>query len=146
QTNCPSLYGVTPAGGNNYGYDAYGNVTTLGSRTAQCDVLNKPTRIDNSQLVYGPAHDKVKTISGGTTTYHYACVAHRGEASANSLTSKAYVGGYYLRETTAGTTTERYLHFDHLGSVEAISDADGNFVTRMSFDAFGNRRNSDWTP
>ena len=29
--------------------------------------------------------------------------------------------------------------------MEAISDADGNFVSRMSFDAFGNRRNANWT-
>jgi RHS repeat-associated protein len=145
QTNGASLYGVTQAGGNTYGYDAYGNATTLGSRTAQYDVFNKPTRIGNTQFVYGPNHEKVKTISGGTTTYHYAGGGYLEESSGSNLTSKAYVGGYYLRETTAGTTTERYLHFDHLGSVEAISDADGNFVTRMSFDAFGNRRNANWT-
>lgn len=145
QTNGASLYGVTAAGGNSYRYDAYGNVTTLGSRTAQYDVFNKPTRIGNTQFVYGPTHEKVKTISGGTTTYHYAGGSYLEESSGTSLTSKAYVGGYYLHETTAGTTTEHYLHFDHLGSVEAISDADGNFVSRMSFDAFGNRRNANWT-
>src|SRR5690606_34096537 len=113
--------------------------------TAQYDVFNKPTRIGNTQFVYGPTHEKVKTISGGTTTYHYAGGSYLEESTGTSVTSKAYVGGYYLRETTAGVITEHYLHFDHLGSVEAISDADGNFVSRMSFDAFGNRRNANWT-
>lgn len=145
QTNGASLYGVTAAGGNTYRYDAYGNATTLGSRAAQYDVFNKPTRIGNAQFVYGPGHEKVKTISGGRTTYHYAGGSYLEESTGTSVTSKAYVGGYYLRETTAGVITEHYLHFDHLGSVEAISDANGNFVSRMSFDAFGNRRNANWT-
>lgn len=146
RTNGASLYAVTAAGGNAYHYDAYGNMVGLGNRTAQYDVFNKPTQIGNSHFLYGPRHEKVKTTSGGRTTYHFAGGSYIEQSAGGNLTTKTYVDGYYLRETTSDVTTESYLHFDHLGSVEAISDAGGNFVARMSFDAYGNRRNSDWAP
>ena len=37
-----------------------------------------------------------------------------------------------------------YLHTDNLGSVEAISDKLGAFVSRMSFSDWGKRQQSDW--
>jgi RHS repeat-associated protein len=38
-----------------------------------------------------------------------------------------------------------FIHTDHLGSVDKITDSDGNTVDSMSFDAWGNRRNRlDW--
>ncbi|PUA28739.1 MAG: hypothetical protein B0W54_09975, partial [Cellvibrio sp. 79] len=39
-----------------------------------------------------------------------------------------------------------YLHTDHLGSVEATTNALGQFVNRMSFGAWGERQKSDWKP
>ncbi|HEY8938651.1 MAG TPA: RHS repeat-associated core domain-containing protein, partial [Cellvibrio sp.] len=39
-----------------------------------------------------------------------------------------------------------YLHTDHLGSVEATTNALGQFVNRMSFGAWGERQKSDWRP
>lgn len=37
-----------------------------------------------------------------------------------------------------------FFHKDHLGSIEAITDGEGNILQRMSFDAFGARRKTDW--
>ena len=53
----------------------------------------------------------------------------------------------HLRLTDATTTTERfeYLHRDHLGSVEAVTDEDGNTLMSFAFEAFGARRKTDWT-
>jgi RHS repeat-associated protein len=39
-----------------------------------------------------------------------------------------------------------YLHKDHLGSVEATTNALGQFVNRMSFGAWGERQKADWKP
>ena len=39
-----------------------------------------------------------------------------------------------------------YLHTDHLGSVEATTNALGQFVNRMSFSAWGERQKPDWKP
>lgn len=39
-----------------------------------------------------------------------------------------------------------YIHKDHLGSYNAITDENGNLVETLSFDAWGRRRNpDDWT-
>ncbi len=39
----------------------------------------------------------------------------------------------------------RYLHRDHLGSVRAVTDADGTVVARAAYDPFGGRRLPDGT-
>jgi RHS repeat-associated protein len=44
--------------------------------------------------------------------------------------------------TPVGT---RYLLKDHLGSVDLVTDQTGAVLDRMSFDAWGRRRNIDWT-
>ena len=42
----------------------------------------------------------------------------------------------------SGNATTRYLHYDHLGSVDTITDDQGNVAQAMSFDAFGQRRDA----
>jgi hypothetical protein len=37
-----------------------------------------------------------------------------------------------------------YLHYDNLGSIDTITDGQGNIVERMSYAAFGERRKGDW--
>ena len=44
-----------------------------------------------------------------------------------------------------GSVKLEYLHRDHLGSVDVITDELGAVVQRMSFDAFGKRRETNWT-
>jgi len=49
-------------------------------------------------------------------------------------------------ETYVASTQEptlEYLHFDHLGSAEMITDDDGAVVQRFSFDPWGQRRSID---
>ncbi|WP_137392520.1 RHS repeat domain-containing protein [Rhodoligotrophos defluvii] len=47
--------------------------------------------------------------------------------------------------TTSGTTTQTsYLLRDHLGSVDVITDEAGAVLERMSFDAWGKRREVTW--
>lgn len=48
-----------------------------------------------------------------------------------------------LNTKTAGSET-RYLHKDHLGSTDVITDELGSVVERQSFDAHGLRRYTDW--
>ena len=83
-----------------------------------------------------------------------------------------YVGGLYERRTRFGSPDElvhyisaggtvaiftiyddnlpatnkaRYLHRDHLGSIDSITGETGAVVERLSFDAHGKRRLADWT-
>ncbi len=47
-------------------------------------------------------------------------------------------------EQTAVSSLE-YLHRDHLGSVEAVTDATGARLATLAHDPFGARRKADWT-
>ncbi|WP_236644811.1 RHS repeat-associated core domain-containing protein [Sorangium cellulosum] len=38
----------------------------------------------------------------------------------------------------------RYVHVDHLGSVDALTDEDGDVIERRSYDPFGQRRSPVW--
>ncbi len=48
----------------------------------------------------------------------------------------------YLAGVSVGTF--EYIHRDHLGSVEKVTDESGNVILSSSFDAFGSRRDSTW--
>ncbi len=53
----------------------------------------------------------------------------------------------HIRITThLGTEDDNieFFHKDHLGSIEAITDIQGNLLQQMSFDAFGARRKTNW--
>ena len=61
------------------------------------------------------------------------------------------VGGMVVGEivTTAASPssgTTRYFHYDHLGSVVAVSDDGGNVIERRSFDAWGRPRATTGAP
>ena len=40
---------------------------------------------------------------------------------------------------------DKVIASDHLGSVEAVTDAQGNVLEQLSYNAWGQRRNADWT-
>lgn len=46
------------------------------------------------------------------------------------------------KQRSTGTSDTRYLHKDHLGSVDTITNESGGIVQRLSYDAFGKRRNA----
>lgn len=49
----------------------------------------------------------------------------------------------YTEDEGAGTQTTHYLLKDHLGSLAAIADKNGNIIERYSYDAWGKRRDAD---
>jgi hypothetical protein len=48
-------------------------------------------------------------------------------------------------QTASETLSTRYFHTDHLGSISVITDENGLVVERLSYDAWGKRRNPDGT-
>jgi RHS repeat-associated protein len=48
-------------------------------------------------------------------------------------------------QTASETLSTRYFHTDHIGSISVITDENGLVVERLSFDAWGKRRNPDGT-
>jgi len=61
--------------------------------------------------------------------------------------TKRYLDGELIVTTRSdGSSDERYLLKDHLGSADLITDENAQIVQAMSFDAFGQRRNEiDYT-
>ncbi len=66
------------------------------------------------------------------------------------ITRTAYIAGVATHisvQNGANVTSQvRYLHKDHLGSLDAMSDDTGAVIKRMSFDVWGKRRDTTWTP
>jgi RHS repeat-associated protein len=167
-------------GGSSYSYDANGNLVSGGGRTVSYDPANKPLHMESSSptacsvlFAYGADMNRVVQIAtsggqtartlyvglGGTgksiyertttgdTTEHaqfiYAQGAHGGAAFAIRVSTQT---------TSTLTATTKYYHFDHLGSVTAMSDEQGRVIasgpdaTMMGYDAWGLRRNPDGRP
>ena len=158
---------VTDAGGNvlsTYSYDANGSMTGGAGRTVEWTPFRKPKTIvdtltpllNETRFTYGPDRARVLQV-----------------AKTNGLTTTtAYVGNTYERRTRLGQSDElvhyirasdtvaiftkiddgnaltdktRYLHRDHIYSVETITDETGTVTEHYSYDAHGKRRQSDWT-
>ncbi|MDO8705512.1 MAG: RHS repeat-associated core domain-containing protein [Sulfuricaulis sp.] len=135
-----------------YAYDANGNMTTRAGRTITYSSFNKPISIGGASgttaLAYDAHYNRVyKSAPGVTTTY--VGKLYEKTVSGTTTTQKNYlyagsnlVGAYSIIN---GTPNTRYFHTDHLGSVEVITNETGGVVQRLSYDAFGKRRNVNGT-
>ena len=81
-----------------------------------------------------------KQIKGGVTTHVNYIFAAGGVIGEYRVKDDATSGSSLFSDET------RYMHKDHLGSVDLITNADGSVLERMSFDPFGQRRITlDWS-
>jgi RHS repeat-associated protein len=157
-----------------YCYDANGNMSKRAGSNITWYSYNLPNRVDNgsnySQFYYGADRARYKqvayTAAGGslpagteTTIYIGGLFEKVSKPSGVTeykhyiLTGKEAVAVRTLRSNSIDDT--RYLHKDHLGSVDVITNEAGGVVQRLSYDAFGKRRNAtswsgalnagDWT-
>jgi len=137
-----------------YAYDANGNMLSGGGRSYTWMSFNKPSTV----------------AANGSTTYYSYDAGHERVAKSNATSSTIYIGKLYEKQTNlitgaasqksyiyaagkmvaavetsgASTATKYFLH-DHLGSIAAITDANGAVLERLGFDAFGKPRNPDGT-
>ena len=149
------LGGVEQAG---YNYDANGNMTGGAGRSITWTSFNKASRITRGAstltFTYDADHNRIKQVNGDHTTYYLspridAGAHYEKEIDGALIEHKHYIyaaGQSIALHTTKsdGTGKTRYLHKDHLGSTDVITDESGNIVEHMSFEAFGSRRNVDW--
>lgn len=100
-----------------YGYDADFNRV-------------KKETIDSTTLYFGKLYEKQTTGAYINNKYYvYA--------------DKRLVSIY--EKDNSGAVRERFVHTDHLGSIESITDNAQQVIERLSFDAHGKRRNPNWT-
>ncbi|HRI69809.1 MAG TPA: RHS repeat-associated core domain-containing protein, partial [Polyangium sp.] len=130
-------------------------------------VGNQITRPGGISVTYTP-FDLPKTITKGGKTTSFGYDGGQQRIRKVSPTAETlYFGDIFEQVTTAGVVEHRYyvhsperaiavvtrggatpgtrfLHVDHLGSVDVVTKEDGSIDERRSYDAFGARRNAIW--
>ena len=139
-----------------YCYDANGNMVSGDGRSINYTYFDKPSYIAKNvagelyetAIDYGPdrtRYRRVDTTASQTTTYTYVGAYEKVEKSNAHIEERHYIGSAIITITgrtvdSAGTERIRFLHTDHIGSTNVITDESGLAVERFSFDAWGKRR------
>jgi RHS repeat-associated protein len=141
-----------------YRYDRNGNQLEGDGRTISYTSFDKPIEIRKGDHVslfhYDPEHSRLFQTSNeagaGTETIYIggfyekvsspSGIQHRHYVSAGSDT----IAIFLTSEQPTGPPRTRYLHQDHLGSTDTITDESGTVIERFSYDAFGKRRSGNW--
>jgi RHS repeat-associated protein len=149
-------HAVTSAGGDSFGYDAVGNqVTRPGGVAVTYTGFDLPkvikqgaltlatfgydgdqrrirkTTADEETLYFGDLYERVTAKKGAAKTEHRYFIT-----SPERVVAVVTRGG--------DTPGIRYVHVDHLGSVEKLTDEKGAVVEKRSYDVYGQRRNPVW--
>jgi len=137
-----------------YCYDANGDLTSGDGRQVTYSAFGMPVAITQNlrsiEIAYGPDRNRFKRVdineTGTKTTRYIAGGALEIVAGGGQTVYKTHVGVAVIIDAIGAqsTTETRYLLKDHLGSTDVILDADGAVVDRMSFDAWGKRREVAW--
>lgn len=147
-------HAVTSAGSNTYGYDNNGNMNSRHGFAIDWYSYNLPKKINgaggsSSEFFYTGARERWKQVAdyGATdeTTIYVGGIVEKVTLG-STISWKHYIAGgsgpvaVYTRKST-GTNETHYLTRDHLGSIDSITDSSGVPEVRLSFGAFGERRN-----
>jgi RHS repeat-associated protein len=172
EASCPSGYTTTPGPhavrrtgtSGNYRqlcYDRNGNQTRGWNyvlnrqRTQTWKSYNLPATIteDSTTIAfsYGADRARFRQVNGfaSQTTIYVEGLFEREIVGATS-TAVHYIlaGGQAVAvfsSNNSGATSTRYLHRDHLGSVTHVTNETGGVVETLAYDAWGKRRNANWT-
>ena len=169
----PRPHAVTSVEGNSFKttftYDVNGNQTsaakqavasfggrqsdqTIEARSISYTSYNKPASITQGSrtisFVDDTEHQRFKQVTPEGTTLYIAAFGVMAELTGSTKwTDYLAVGSEKvgMRVLAATTVTTRYFHTDHLGSISVITNENGVVVERLSYDAWGQRRNPNGT-
>ncbi|MET3109515.1 RHS repeat-associated protein, partial [Oxalobacteraceae bacterium GrIS 1.18] len=139
-------------------YDPDGNQLTGNSRTNTWTSFDMPLIMaysgngasNTSQFTYGPNHERRTQMQGTTAiTYYGGSQEVLTDATHNVTEIKTYwpMGlGVEIDRPVQVASELDWTHTDHLGSVIAITDIDGNLKEALGYDTWGNRRNAAGAP
>lgn len=139
-----------------YTYDNNGNMLTGNGRTITWSSYNKPIQVSKGQNIvsfnYGPDRARYQQVASDnvtTTTTTYIGSLYEKVQTGSNVEHKHYISAgnevIAIHSTySSQSNTTQYLHRDHLGSVDVITDGNQNVIEQLSFDAFGQRREASW--
>ncbi|KKW19790.1 MAG: YD repeat protein [Parcubacteria group bacterium GW2011_GWA2_51_10] len=136
-------------------YDSNGNMETGGIWTYGWDYRNRLTSAGDGTATttfgYDYSGQRVFQTTASTTTLYpskYFSIASSTSGSAATSTSYIYAGDTLLayveqglvNGTATGTPSTFYVHPDHLGSTNVITNASGTVVTSKDYYPYGSTR------
>ena len=145
-----------------YAYDANGNNTSGDGRSIAYTAFDKPKSIEKGNhgtaFAYGPDRSRFKrvdTVTEGTgasrttrtTTTLYIGGVERITRPSGHVQVKRHIGGIAIETVGSAdggcgrsdANAIQYVLRDHLGSVDALTDAGGGIDRDLRFDAWGRR-------
>ncbi|MEZ5564274.1 MAG: FG-GAP-like repeat-containing protein [Gammaproteobacteria bacterium] len=153
--------GAGPAGNRTYSYDNNGNMTLRNGSAITWYPFQMPKRInqggaDYAEFAYGPDRQRIRQIArtgGKTVTTLYVAPHFEVEISGTTrrYRSTVFANGEAIysqvEQDNPASLQGYFLHRDHQGSIDSLSRAvgAGSQTIAQNFDAFGKRRNPDWT-
>jgi RHS repeat-associated protein len=146
-------HAVTGAGGESFGYDAVGNqITRPGGMVVTYTAFDLPSTITQGASTFSFGYDgdekRIRKTTPEEETIYFSDLYERVTSNAAPVEHRYHVRSpeRVVAIVTRGGSTPgtRYLHADHLGSTDAMTDETGNVVEQRSYDPFGQRRNPDW--
>ncbi|MBK9261560.1 MAG: VCBS repeat-containing protein [Polyangiaceae bacterium] len=137
-----------------YFHDAVGNQTSRPDATVEYRAFDLPKQINwqNSDVTtfdYDGNRRRIRKTSGvvesifmddlyeRVTNFQTSVVEHRYHVRSSERTVAV------VTRSTGGKKTQ-FLHTDHLGSIDVVSNENGGVDERRSYDPFGARRNPEW--
>jgi RHS repeat-associated protein len=149
---------VRKVGTTVYCYDPNGNMTQRAGSAISYTSYNLPSVINapgnySSTISYGAFRNRYKQVAigpqGSETTIYVAGLLEKVTNGTGTHYRHLIQGGNGTAaihsRTVGGSNATFYLHRDHLGSPELITDSSGNELVRPSFAAYGERRDgTDW--
>lgn len=148
-------------------YDIAG---TSDDKYIEYNVFNQPTKIvigssltdstpvAKDEFAYGPDGQRYARKStwqdGGSTVTEKVVyigpveIISDDEHSSIDTVNKTLLSPNVMHVEIEGTSTDEffeYAHRDHLGSIEVVTDENGNALDRLAFENFGSRKKKDWT-
>ncbi|MCI0479088.1 RHS repeat-associated core domain-containing protein, partial [Candidatus Uhrbacteria bacterium] len=123
-------HAVQTAGTRTYLYDDVGRMINRNGQVIQWNGDGKPKSIGSALFTYGGTGERLKKVSGGQTTRYVGGdyeIAHDGKVTKYLIGGKQVGTSFFIQ------------HRDHLGSIQAITDAAGVEVRRQDHTPFGNQ-------
>jgi len=143
-------HAVTGVGGTTYTYDNNGNVTAIGSLDYTWDWRNRLASAERSGrgiTAYGYDHTGQRVFKAtGTTTTSYPNKYYNLATTTGSATTTKHIfspDGTLLATVEGsgvGTATTTYLHPDHLGGTNVVTDEDGEISQTLDYYPYGSQR------
>ncbi len=136
---------LTYDGFYNYTWDGEGNLATLGGNAETYDALNRRVEQYNgsayTEIVYGPAGNKMALMSGQTVTKVFAPLSAGATAVYNSSGLSYYRHPDWLGSSRVASTTSRTLYYD--GAYAPFGE---NYAETGTTDRSFTGQNQDLTP